>query len=357
MKNLFLMFLLLALLVPAGNAAAQGAPPADTLIIHEGARAFGDGTFENTSLRGSTVRITSPEGYSEGMYTSPVVDIPRPATRIIPSWNISCNQNEGWRIEVQVKNAEGGLSPWFYLGSDGTSAFNREKIVKCPWAKVAVDNIILGKPATAVQYRVLFRGIRSSPSLRLFALAFRHGPPALDDTPDPELLKHSKPIAISCRTQYAEAKEIASRVCCPTSTSMVLEHLGITIPTAEVAARLFYREHDIYGAWWAPPQFACQLGFKGWVRFFSCWMDVQEILAQGQPVIASIAFEKGELTAAPIPSTKGHVVLVTGFDEKGSVLVNDPANKRPENGPVVYDSREFAKAWFGHGGVAIILRK
>ncbi len=138
---------------------------------------------------------------------------------------------------------------------------------------------------------------------------------------------------------------------------MVLEHLGVTIPTAEVAARLFYREHDIYGAWWAPPQFACQLGYKGWVRLFSCWKDVQETLAAGQPVIASIAFGKGELTNAPISATTGHVVLVTGFDPAGRVLVNDPANKKPENGPLAYDSKEFGKAWFGHGGVAIIIRK
>jgi hypothetical protein len=355
MKRLLLMFLLFTVLHT--TAAAQGAMPADTLIIHEGSRAFTEGTFENTSLHGSTVRLTTPGGYSEGTYTSPVVEIPRPAARVVPSWNIFCNQNEGWRIEVQVKNADGELSPWFYLGSDGTSAFRGEKMVKCPWGKVAVDNIILEKPATAVQYRVLLRGIRNSPSLRLFALAFRHAPPAADDIPDPGLLTRSKPIVIPCRTQYAEAQEIASRICCPTSTSMVLEYLGLRIPTAEVAARLFYREHDIYGTWWAPPQFACQLGFKGWVRLFSCWKDVQETLAQGQPLIASIAFGKGELTNAPISATTGHVVLVTGFDPAGRVLVNDPANKKPENGPVVYDSREFAKAWFGHGGVAIVIRK
>jgi hypothetical protein len=348
-------------MVLIGGVNAQPIPApvvhGDSLIIHEGAPSFSAGSFEGTCLKGDAVTLASTDGKSKGLYTSPVIALACPAQQIIPSWNILCAPEEGWQVQLQVKNVAGETSPWFYLGSDGQTVFSGEKIGKCPWAKVAIDAIILEKPAMTVQYRVIFQGLRSSPFLKLFALASRHAPPVIDDDPDQDLMGKMMPIPVRCRSQCVEAKNIASRICCPTSTSMVLEFLGVNLPTAYVAAMLYNRENDIYGIWWGPPQLACQLGFKGWTRIFSSWKDVQQVLAGGQPIIASISFGKGELKGAPVSSTKGHIVVVTGFDEEGRVLVNDPAGKNAEACRIAYDRLEFAKAWFGHGGVAMIITK
>ncbi len=365
MKKYLFLFLLLVMLsgilVTGGIEARMAAPapeaPKDGLTIHEGASSFSSGTFDGTCLKGDAVTLASPEVKNRGTYTSPVIELASPATQIAPSWNILCAPDEGWFVQLQVKNTDGELSPWLYLGSDGRVVFNEEKILKCPWLKVEVDAVMLEKPACAVQYRVIFHGLRSSPFLKLFALAFRFLPPVLDGELDPELIGSTEPIKVPYRSQCVEARNIASRVCCPTSTSMVLEFMGISLPTAHIAARLYNKENDLYGIWWGPPQLACQFGFKGWVRLFSTWRSAQQVIAEGQPIIASIAFGKGELNGSPVSSTKGHIVVITGFDREGRVLVNDPAARSPEKGRIAYDSVEFGKAWFGHGGAAMILRK
>lgn len=328
----------------------------DGLRLDEGT-SFEAGAFDGTRLEGDAVVLSSTAGDAPGSYTSPVIKLSCPASMIVPSWNIRCEKDQGWLVEVQLKEAEGETSPWLYVEGEGISIKGYRKVTGCPWAKVVIDNIVATKPVTAVRYRVFLHGSGSSPSLALFALAFRFSPPDPGSDLDGDLLKKMVSMNVPFRSQKSEAKEISSRICCPTSTSMVLEYLGVNRPTAEIASMLYSREHDLYGIWWRPPQLACQLGLKGWVRLFSTWRDVQHTLSEGQPIIASIAYAKGTLTGAPCPGTKGHIVVITGLTENGDVCVNDPAGASPEKGRVVYNRLEFGKAWFGHGGAGIIIRK
>ncbi len=76
------------------------------------------------------------------------------------------------------------------------------------------------------------------------------------------------------------------------------------------------------------------------------------------PVIASIAWKRGELSRAPIPRSEGHLVVIRGFDPSGNVIVNDPAGCDDSRVRRVYRRDEFARAWFcsGSGGVAYLVR-
>jgi len=87
------------------------------------------------------------------------------------------------------------------------------------------------------------------------------------------------------------------------------------------------------------------------------WAAVEQHIAAGRPLIASIRFNRPELIeAAPYKSTNGHLIVVCGFDKGGNVLVNDPAVKTVEDGPRTYDRDQLEAAWFGgSGGVTYVL--
>ena len=80
------------------------------------------------------------------------------------------------------------------------------------------------------------------------------------------------------------------------------------------------------------------------------------MIAQGQPVIASIAFEEGSYDDSPVfHGTEGHLIVIRGFTPDGLVIVNDPgSSKKGER--ALYPPRGLAHAWFGHGGVGYVIR-
>ncbi|MEW6040970.1 MAG: C39 family peptidase, partial [Elusimicrobiota bacterium] len=61
--------------------------------------------------------------------------------------------------------------------------------------------------------------------------------------------------------------------------------------------------------------------------------------------IASITFGPKELKNSPLNNTKGHLVVIRGFDKKGRVIVNDPAAPDATSVERIYDRKEFARAW------------
>jgi len=91
------------------------------------------------------------------------------------------------------------------------------------------------------------------------------------------------------------------------------------------------------------------------IERFGDWNAIKRHIAAGRPLIASILVEKGQLRNAPYRETKGHLVVVTGFDGKGNVCLNDPAATTAEQGITTHPIEDVEKVWFGHGGVAYVL--
>ena len=84
------------------------------------------------------------------------------------------------------------------------------------------------------------------------------------------------------------------------------------------------------------------------------------LIACGQPVIASIKYEKGTLAGSPNPElanweTDGHLLVIRGFTPDGNVIVNDPGHRRLGNG-LVMSATGLAHAWFDHGGTGYVIR-
>jgi len=162
-------------------------------------------------------------------------------------------------------------------------------------------------------------------------------------------------LDVPFRSQRGEDPAIAARICSPTSVAMVLAWYGIERPTAQVAARAYDAEHDIYGGWARAVQAAFVEGAPGLVMRFASLEELYPHIAEGRPVIVSIRASEGELRGAPYPSTGGHLIVVTGFDAEGNVHVNDPAAADPAQGVVTYAREDMERVWLARGGVAYVL--
>jgi uncharacterized protein YvpB len=198
------------------------------------------------------------------------------------------------------------------------------------------------------------------PSVRRIAVAYSGYAPKIAEA-DATALKIDqaqwcRDLKVPFRTQKDAPPALANQICSPTSVSMVMEYFGVNRPTVENALAIYDEEYDLFGNWARAVQRAGELGLDGWLQRFRNWEQVKAQIAQGRPVIASIAFRKGEFPSAVISRTNGHLIVIRGFTAGGDVIVNDPANREKGAG-AVYKAEELANAWFGHGGVGYVIGK
>jgi peptidase C39-like protein len=99
------------------------------------------------------------------------------------------------------------------------------------------------------------------------------------------------------------------------------------------------------GNWPFNTAYAANLVGSSFVTRLSSLRGAERFIHAGIPLAASISFARGGLAGAPISSTNGHLVVITGFTSAGNVIVNDPA--APTNASVrrVYDRAQFERAW------------
>lgn len=158
--------------------------------------------------------------------------------------------------------------------------------------------------------------------------------------------------------------------CSPTSTAMVLRYFKASPEPAEYtwskypdsfvdhAARYTYdHRYEGTGNWPFNTAYAAQQGMDAFVTRLSHLGDAEAFIKAGIPLVASIAFAKGKLTGAPISSTPGHLLVITGFAKDGRVIVNDPAASQNSTVRRVYSRSQFEKAWLGgSGGIVYVIR-
>jgi hypothetical protein len=343
---------------------------ADQLDFYDSSGAWNSGKMVRLELFGAASQLGLNDGRNRfprsGTWTSPEVTTQFAFTELIPSYNPHCPPETGLRFDVRTRDAASAKwSNWFYLGSWGRTLASVEREIQNDFGSVEVDTLKLARPADAYQVRIHFYAFnlneKVNPTLRrlsvVYSGAIRDGglrktsviPVSL--APD-----FSCDIPVPFRAQGNAARPLRPEICSPTSVSMVMQYLGRDLPTEENALAIYDSEYGLFGNWARAVAWAGENGFDAWVTRYRNWDQVKATLAQGQPIIASIRFDKGQCPSFVLKQTDGHLIVIRGMTRQGDLIVNDPVSRDKGNG-AVYKASELAKAWFEHGGVGYIIRK
>jgi len=279
---------------------------------------------------------------------SPAWEAPAPFDRVVGSWNADLPPEARLEMKIQVR-AGRTWSAWYSLGTAlGRPGRRLEMSSPGPqedaFGAVAVDTLQLKAPAAALRYKLrLHAGGRPAvlhqaavtvcgPGAAARPAAFRRGP-------------WVRRLPVRGRSQMVEPKDCRNDICSPTSLAAVLEYWGLRRSSLDVAKRVRDRTTGDFGNWTFNMAAAGALGLDGHVAYLDSLDDLSGEIASGRPVIVSLAFGPGELPGSPIPKTRGHLVVVSGFTPDGDVSVMDPAGHTDRQTYRVYDRRGFHRAW------------
>ena len=147
--------------------------------------------------------------------------------------------------------------------------------------------------------------------------------------------------------QLALDHEDKTRICSPTSCSMVVHYLtGTYKDPLEFATNAFDAGLGVYGSWPCNVAHAfecCNGSIHFFVRRMNSFVDLHKQLAQGIPVVVSV---RGTLPGAYKSFPHGHLMVVVGYDNQtGEVLCHDPACESNDAVFKRYPLEHFLRAW------------
>lgn len=266
----------------------------------------------------------------------------------------------GARVRLRAR-VDGEWTPWAPLGVYGHGAELPRSEVGSDAARieVQVDTICLPRPARQAEVRVEPTDARAPfPVARVAVLTWRRGTGGED--PRARHAAWGRVLDVAERSQAVEDPAIASRICSPTSLSMVLAFHGHALPTAEVAAGVYDHGAKIYGNWSFNVAFASTRGLAATVARCESFAPLEDEVAAGRPVVISHRYGRGEVAGAAVSGTDGHLIVVRGFTADGDVVVNDPAADPRDGEPIrrVYRRADLARSWLGNGsGICYLVRR
>jgi len=300
-----------------------------------------------------------------GVYESPVVPAGMDFTEAVLSWNVDRSEGVTVVVEARVRASttpamiatgrEGVWSPWVRMGRVGpVSAEEPEASREWAFGRVDVDVVRSDVPLNALQYRLRVIGFGEASVARV-GVVFSASRASLRWASDswefsPGRVGRSVPFS----SQRVLSGGLDESGCSPTSVAMVLGAFGVDASPDRVAELVRDPDFDLYGNWPRNVQGAYELGVGGYVTRFGSWGPVLEQLRRGRLLVVSIKAGPGELDGAPYETTRGHLLVLRGFDGEGGCLVSDPAAR--EAGEFVYPISEMERVWMGRGaGTAYVL--
>jgi len=333
-----------------------------------------------------TARTVRRDGrtYLRGAWTSPWVATRFTLTELIPSWEATTKRDAFVDVRVRGRRADGSLARWdraarwttserwiertTYGAQDGDGSGMNVDTWRTPgvtaWqvrvqlhrrpdsrARVGLDRV--GAVASRV---AAYGGTVSKPGVA-------SGRKVLD-VPAYSQMVH--------RGHYPEWGGGGEAWCSPTSLAMVLaswdalprERSWSWVPDGhpspwvdEVARSVYDHGYDGAGNWAFNTAYAGGLAREAWVTRLRSLRAAERFVADGVPLVISIAFGRGELDNAPISSSNGHLLVVRGFQADGDVVVNDPAAGSDSGVRRVYDRAQLEKVWQSAShGLAYVVR-
>jgi hypothetical protein len=287
-------------------------------------------------------------------------------TQATPSWSADAPAGSSLTVLLRARLGD-RWTRWYALGEWSSDPALRRSVPDQSDAdgEVATDMLLLRQAADAIQWRLLLRGCdRSAPLLRSIAIAL--DPIAVEDDPAPIPPVGPLPVPELSQMIYPDGGPVW---CSPTSLTMLLAYwldrtgapqlapFADPQSVAEIVAPAVYDSaYQGTGNWPFNTAFATTLGLEGFVVQLRDLSDLAQWLAAGVPVVASIAWQPGELDGAPVGHSNGHLVVVLGIAASGDVIVNDPAAdpRRAESVRRIYPREQFSKAW-RHSGRTVYL--
>jgi hypothetical protein len=334
------------------------------------------------SLRQARPRTVAGKAYEAGTWTSPWATQDFGATALVPSWEATTPGRSLVRVEVRARDASGRAGTW-----DTVADWN---LTNRPLARrtysgqaddlgrVSADTWFAAEPVTSWQVRVTLmrpRGSDLAVSLeRVGAVASADAAAArAPSKPGPAA---GTVLAVPTYSQMVHTGHYpkwgggGEAWCSPTSTAMVLAYYGIS-PTprgitaghadavVDHTARMVY-DHGYRGTgnWAFNTAYAATLvAGDSYVTRMHDLREAEDHIVAGVPLIVSIAFDRNQLTGAPISASNGHLLVVVGFEADGDVVVNDPAGATNAEVRRVYDRAQFERLWISaSGGTAYVVR-
>ncbi len=299
-----------------------------------------------------------------GEATSPASPTNFSYLEAIASWNAATPT--GTWIETQLRaQVAGRWTKWYNMGvwAADSSTIQRHSVDQQGDAdgSVYVDTLVLNAGATAWQLKLrLFSadGV-ALPTVRNAGLTVSTTPPqnATMSTGNSAYWNHLLDVPQCSQMVYPNGGE---NWCSPTSTSMVVGYWANDTSTCaeRVQAAVtgtFDWLYDGNGNWPFNTAYAATHGLESNVVRFSSLAQVEPWIATGVPVVFSFAWQKGQLTGAPIPSSTGHLAVIVGFDANGNPIVNDPAAATDAVVQRTYLRSELEPLWLQNSGGTVYL--
>jgi hypothetical protein len=262
------------------------------------------------------------------------------------------------RLLDQWPDAPGmDASPWFVLASYGAASGTKPPLTKAGGITLDIDTLRFPPRYETAEVRVRSTSSETVVHRIDATTSARAIRPAAERLPDKGVpVVRGLDLGVPFLSQKTSRPELSGRLCSPTSLAMVLNFHGVPCEVEGTAAATYDPAHDIYGNWPRNIQAAYERGVAGLLTRFHTWEAVESTLASGNPIIASIVVEPGELRGAPYTSTDGHLIVIRGIDDRGDLLVNDPAAGTPETGRLTYRRADMERVWFENTkGTAYVL--
>jgi hypothetical protein len=302
-----------------------------------------------------------------GEATSPIITTPFDYKEAIASWN-AVTPTGSW-IEVQFSAQYGTTwTKWYTLGiwASDTSTIARHSVngQSDTDGTVYTDTFVsLAKRTTPNAFQLKLRLFSvdgtSVATIRNASLAYSLSAPssATASAGNPALWNTLINVPECSQMVYTDGGEVW---CSPTSTSMVLGYWnndpGPCEPRVRAAVSGVYDWiYDGHGNWPFNTAYAATQSYEAYVARFTSLERAEEYVAEGVPVVMSVAWGKKDLTGASVASTAGHLLVLVGFDANGNPIINDPAAASDAEVNRTYLRSEFEPLWLTSSGGTVYL--
>ncbi len=376
MRRLTSAILASTLLVPLVSLAPADAAPARRInyVEWDSPASLRAGAASGVSVADGRVSLTS--GTPTGRWTAPWTSPGFALTQLIASWSARTPGDSSLRVQVRGRSGS-QTSSWDTLALWAAGDRFLRRTTSSGQAddlgSVNVDTWVVPGGVTSYQLRLTLRraaGQTRSPSVDVVgAVATRLPDVSSVTTSKPgsaagtvlDVPRYSQMIHRGEFPQYGGGGEAW---CSPTSTSMVLGYYDALPkpaayawvgdrrdPWVDHAARMTYDyDYEGTGNWPFNTAYAASLAGHAFVTRLRSLRAAEPYIAAGIPLVASIAFGRGELDGAPISASNGHLVVIDGFTSSGDVVVNDPAAATDAGVRRTYDRGQFENAWIPSSG-------